>query len=203
MISTRISLRDRREKQPSSVMQLLPAHGIASGGIAVGDRVCVLRSVNGWENGTVLDRATWGTKCIYLVRYDEGDNTWEDLTTSLVVRIDDGAGKLPPGVEDTSDLTWQEIKLRCAITDEPLVDPAYLVGCVHPPQCNFKALMEHISTAPCGNRCPVPGCSIVGKHLERVACRHEGWRAFLKGAPPTQQSVWARGDELAEGTLGT
>ena len=104
-----------------------------------------VRWSKGWYAGTVTARRDdlgekGEARVLHKVQYDDGDVQWDDLKEQ-VWKISE---------------QYQELSITCAISRDPLKDPARSEYCTHLPCCNYDALRAY---ADARRVCPVSGCA--------------------------------------------
>ena len=90
------------------------------------------------------------------------------------------------------DGEWECLDLRCAISFQPLSDPAKGGNCTHHACCNYKALRDY---ALASKRCPLENCRAQLRSMREVV-RDAKLKALLVHAPPGATAVWFRAEQL-------
>ena len=93
---------------------------------------------------------------------------------------------------ETDDGKWECLDLRCAISFQPLIDPAKGSNCTHHACCNYKALRDY---ALASKRCPLENCRAQLRCTREVA-RDAKLKALLIHAPAGATAVWFRAEQL-------
>ena len=94
--------------------------------------------------------------------------------------------------QSMGDGEWECLDLRCAISFQPLNDPAKGSNCTHHACCNYKALRDY---ALASKRCPLENCRAQLRCTREVA-RDAKLKALLIHAPAGATAVWFRAEQL-------
>ena len=94
--------------------------------------------------------------------------------------------------QSMGDGEWECLDLRCAISFQPLIDPAKGSNCTHHACCNYKALRDY---ALASKRCPLENCRAQLRCTREVA-RDAKLKALLIHAPAGATAVWFRAEQL-------
>ena len=87
---------------------------------------------------------------------------------------------------------WEAFELRCAISLQPLEDPARSERCSHRSRCNYDVLKQYVTRH---RACPVSGCAS-GVVRTREIVRDTVLCAQLRALPAGTHTVWRRGNEV-------
>ena len=129
----------------------------------------------------------------YRVAFDDGTNSWhrpgECAMEAVAEKDEDEAGEEAEVVCEEGE--WQRVELRCALSLQPLRDPAKFSSCRHPGQCNYETLREH---AVRNHMCPLVGCGAKCGARGRDIERDDTLRSLILHSPSVAV-LWVRGDE--------
>ena len=144
-------------------------------------RAAPTRALPDKRNSTAVER--------HVIEFDDGQSSSYNLTEEEIWLLPaaaadaaafDGEGVAP------AEGSAVKLDLRCAITMQPLTDPAKGCRCAHPPMCNNDVLRVHVSRS---KDCPIFGCDAELKRPIEVV-KDDRLREFIAGLPAGVDAVW-------------
>ena len=112
--------------------------------------------------------------------------------STRVIHEGQAAAEATNGGKNKQEQEWASLDLRCALTFEPLNDPAKGDLCKHRACCNYSALRNF---ALASRRCPLENCAAGISRVSNVQ-RDVKLRALLQHAPPDATTLWFKQEQL-------